>query len=157
MERSPDSRTVVIVVGLTLLGFACLVATSEAHEYGMPMMPEYARLWTLARLPSMAVWLTLVLAVFMTRPFLEPASFVRASFVTIVAVSVVFVLPGAQDVKFVPMVQTATYYAIGSGLLAMTFRTPSTAIAIGLFGLAAQVALDIGFQVSIGAIQLGFP
>ncbi|MFV1981629.1 MAG: hypothetical protein ACC655_10780, partial [Rhodothermia bacterium] len=130
MERSPDSRTVVIVVGLTLLGFACLVATTEVYEYGMPMTPEYARLWTFSRIPSMAVWLTLVLAVFMTRPFLKPASFVRASFVTIVALGVVFALPGAQDVKFVPMVQTVTYYAIGSWLLAMAFRTPSTALAM---------------------------
>ena len=154
MEYSSDTRTVFWAIALALGGLVWLVATTQAYLYGMPMMAEHADLWKLGRIPSAVAWLALVLGVFLFRGIIYPDSFLRAFFAAFIAAAIGVILFGPNDVHLFVVGQTVVYYAIGSGLMGMTFRSASAALFVGLAALAAQIALDVGVHLWTGALQL---
>lgn len=154
MDTASDQKDALVIVALTAAGFALLVASTSSKDYGLVLIQKDQLVWSLARTVPALCWISLAGLLVLSREAVVWTSAVAAITASLITGCTVAVLGAPIGLDAVSLMSTVSYYALISGLICLTVRSPILAGIVGPILLVLQVLTDVIAHLGMGLIQI---
>jgi len=142
-------------LGITWVAYVAFVFVTRVENFGLAIEAESLWIWFGMRIATVSFWLAIAATVLYARR-LDPnwSSFLHAALAT--ALLAVLLTPTLTSARAsLPVIGgSILFYALVSGLVCITFKTPPIAAMLGLLLFPGQLLLDTAAHVLSGIFPL---